>query len=156
MVAAESIACQQCRRPGALASCIDTDAVLYQTGMKSISQIFRSRRQQELSNFFVYILEDGPADGQATVRCVALDGKENVLRCGFLAVNAETSEYALTVLLDVYSPLRSTEFDMQGTVGGLKCVIGIFDHEFLKVTGTPDANIFRTDRQKAMHFGHIS
>ena len=124
--------------------------------MISISQVFRARRQQELSDFFVYILEDGPADGQATVRCVALDGKENVLRCCFLAVNSETSEYALTVLLDVYGPVRSTEFDLQGAVGGLKCVIGIFDHEFLKVTGTPDANIFRIDRQKAMHFGHIS
>jgi hypothetical protein len=123
--------------------------------MTSISQVFRARRQQELSGFFVYILEDGPADGQATVRCVALDGKENVLRCCFLSVNAESSEYELTVLLDVYSPVRSTEFDVQGTVGGLKCVIGIFDHEFLKVTGTPDANIFRTDRQKAMHFGRL-
>jgi hypothetical protein len=124
--------------------------------MKSISEFFRSGRQQELSGFVVYALEDGPADGKTAVRCVALDGKENVLRCCFLVVNGETSEYELTVLLDVFGPLRSTEFDLSGTVGGLRCVIGIFDHEFCKVTGTPDPHVFRTDRKKAIHFGRIA
>jgi hypothetical protein len=124
--------------------------------MKTISEIFGSRRQQELSGFAAYILEDGPADGKTTVRGVVLDGQENVLRCCFLAVNGETSEYELTVLLDVYGPLRSTEFDLSGTVGGLRCVIGIFDHQFYKVTGTPDPLVFRTDRQKAIHFGRTA
>jgi hypothetical protein len=123
--------------------------------MKSISELFSSRRQQELSGFVVYVLEDGPADGVSAVRCVALDAKENVLRCCFLAVNGETSEYQLTMLLDAYGPLRSTEFESNGTIGGLKCVIGIFDHEFYKVTGTPDPHVFRTDREKALHFGRI-
>jgi hypothetical protein len=124
--------------------------------MKTIAQVFRSRRQQELSGFVVYVLEDGPADGKSTVRCVALDAKENVLRCCMLAVNDETLEYELTVLLDVYGPLHSTEFDLNGTVGGLRCVIGIFDHQFLKVTGNPDPNVFHTDRQKAIHFGRVA
>ena len=124
--------------------------------MKTIAQVFRSKRQQELSGFVVYVLEDGPADGKTTVRCVALDAKESVLRCCMLAVNGETFEYELTVLLDVYGPLHSTEFDLNGTVGGLRCVIGIFDHQFLKVTGNPDPQVFRTDRQKAIHFGRVA
>lgn len=131
-------------------------AAVYQRGMKNISDVFRSRRQQELSGFVVYVLEDGPADGKTAVRSVAFDGKENVLRCCLLTVNGETSEYELTVLLDVYGPLRSTEFDVSGTVGGLRCVIGIFDREFYKVTGNPDPQVFRTDRQKALHFGRIA
>ena len=124
--------------------------------MKSISEVSGFRRQQELSGFVVYVLEDGPADGKTAVRGIALDGKENVLRCCFLAVNAETSEYELTVLQSVYGPLHATEFDQSGTVGGLRCVIGIFDHEFYKVTGTPDPLVFRTDREKAIHFGRIA
>ncbi len=124
--------------------------------MKTISEVSGFRRQQELSGFVVYVLEDGPADGKTAVRGIALDGKENVLRCCFLAVNAETSEYELTVLQSVYGPLHATEFDQSGTVGGLRCVIGIFDHEFYKVTGTPDPLVFRTDREKAIHFGRIA
>jgi hypothetical protein len=124
--------------------------------MKAISDLFRSRRQQELSGFVVYILEDGQADGKTAVRCVAFDSEENVLRCCFLAINGETAEYELTVLRDVYGPLRSTEFDQSGTVGGLRCVIGIFDHEFFKVTGTPDPLVFRIDRERAIHYGRIA
>ena len=52
-------------------------------------------------------------------------------------------------------PLAIDEFELSGTVGGLKCVIGIFDHEFYKVTGNPDPNVYRTDRQKAIHFGRV-
>ncbi len=129
---------------------------LYQVGMKSIADVFRSKRQQELSGFVVYILEDGPADGKSPVCSVALDAAANVIRPCLLAVNADTSEYELTVLLDVYGPLRATEFDLSGTVGGLRCVLGALDHEFYKVTGTPDPQVFRADRQKALHFGRIA
>jgi hypothetical protein len=124
--------------------------------MKTISEVFRTRRQQELSGFVVYVLEDGPADGKTAVRCVALDSQENVLRCCFLAINGETAEYELTMLRDVFGPLRSTEFDQSGTVGSLRCVIGIFDRQFYKVTGTPDPLVFRIDRERAIHYGRIA
>jgi hypothetical protein len=123
--------------------------------MKSLSDVFYSKRQQELSGFVVYILEDGPADGKASVRCIAFDAEDHVLRCCFLLANAETAEYELTVLRDVHGPLRATDFDESGTVGGLRCVIGIYDRSFLKVTGSPDPSIFRTDRQKSIHYGRL-
>lgn len=123
--------------------------------MNSLSDLFQSKRQQELSGFLVYVLEDAPADGKSTVRCVAFDGEDHVLRCCFLAANAETAEYELTVLRDVHGPLRATEFDESGTVGGLKCVIAKYDRQFLKVTGTPDPAIYRVDRQKSIHYGRI-
>jgi hypothetical protein len=123
--------------------------------MKAISELFQSQRQRELSGFQVYVLEDGPADGNAAVRCVALDGQERVLRCCFLSVNAETSEYTLTVLTDVFGPLRATEFDESGTVGGLRCVIGLYDRVFYKVTGTPDPLVFKMDRGKTVYFGRL-
>jgi hypothetical protein len=124
--------------------------------MKAISDVFRSRRQQELSGFVVYILEDGPADGESTVRCIAFDLEADVLRCCFLKINGVTAEYELTVLRDVYGPLHATEFDQSGTIGGLRCVIGIFDHEFFKVTGTPNPLVFRNDRERAIHYGRIA
>src|ERR1700722_2843538 len=124
--------------------------------MKSIADVFRTKRQQALSGFDVYILEDGPADGKSPVRSIALDAAANVLRPCLLSVNGDTSEYELTMLLDVYGPLRATEFDLNGTVGGLKGVIGVLDHEFCKVTGIPDPQVFRADRQKALHFGRIA
>ena len=131
-------------------------AGLYQQSMKSISEVFRAGRQKELSGFVVYVLEDGPADGTTAVRAVAFDIEANVLRCCFLAINGETSEYELTVLRDVYGPLRATEFDQSGTVGGVRCVVGIFDHLFLKVSGTPDPLVFRIDRERAIHYGRIT
>jgi hypothetical protein len=87
---------------------------------------------------------------------VALDVKERVLRCCFLTINAEAGDYELKVLQDVYGPLRNSEFDESGTVGGLKCVIGVLDGKFLKVTGAPDPAIFRIDRQRATHFGKLA
>jgi hypothetical protein len=123
--------------------------------MKSLSDLFQSKRQNELSGFLVYILEDGPADGKAAVRCVAFDAEEHVLRCCFLLGNAETAEYELTVLRDVHGPLRATEYDESGIVGGLKCTIAKYDRNFLKVIGQPDPSIFRLDRQKSIHYGRI-
>jgi len=74
--------------------------------MKSIADVFRTKRQQALSGFDVYILEDGPADGKSPVRSIALDAAANVLRPCLLSVNGDTSEYELTMLLDVYGPLQ--------------------------------------------------
>ncbi len=79
--------------------------------MKSISELFQTRRQHDLSGFLVYILADGPADGKSSVSCVAFDSEQNVLRAALLAANADLGEYELTVLLDVFGSLRTTEFD---------------------------------------------
>jgi hypothetical protein len=124
--------------------------------MKTVRTIFGPQGQRELSGFLVYPLEESPADGQTAVRCIALDAKERVLRCCFLIINAESAEYELIVLQDVYGPLRGTEFDESGTVGGLRCVVGVLDGQFLKVTGVPEASIFRMDRQRAIHYGRFA
>jgi hypothetical protein len=123
--------------------------------MKSISEVFQSRRQHELSGFVVYILADGPADGTSPVACVAFDSEQNVLRPALLIANAEVGDYELTVLLDVFGSLRTTDFDQNGVIGGVRCVLDRYERKFLQVTGTPDPTVFRADRKKSMHFGRF-
>jgi hypothetical protein len=123
--------------------------------MKSISEAFKSRRQHELSGFVVYILADGPADGTTPVACVAFDSEQNVLRPALLIANAEVRDYELTVLLDVFGSLRTTDFDQNGVIGGVRCVLDRYERKFLQVTGTPDPTVFRADRKKSMHFGRL-
>jgi hypothetical protein len=123
--------------------------------MKSISQLFQSRRQHELSGFLVYILADGPADGASPVACVAFDGESNVLRPALLVANAEVGDYELTVLLDVFGSLRTTDFDVSGVIGGVRCVLARYERKFLQVNGTPDPSLFRADRKKSVHFGRV-
>jgi hypothetical protein len=123
--------------------------------MKSISEVFQSRRQHELSGFVVYILADGPADGTSPVACVAFDSEQNVLRPALLIANAEVGDYELTVLLDVFGSLRTTDFDQNGVIGGVRCVLDRYERKFLQVTGTPDPTVFRADRKKSMHFGRL-
>jgi hypothetical protein len=124
--------------------------------MKSISELFQSRRQHELSGFLVYILADGPADGATPVSCIAFEAEQNVLRPALLVANAAVGDYELTVLLDVFGSLRSTDFDQSGVIGGVRCVLDRFDRKFLQVTGTPDPAVFRAeDHKKAMHFGRL-
>ena len=124
--------------------------------MKLISQVFQARRQQELSGFLVYILADGPADGSTPVACVAFDAEANVLRPALLVANADAGDYELTVLLDVFGSLRTTDFDQTGVIGGVRCVLERFERKFLQVTGTPDPSVFRAeDHKKSMHFGRL-
>jgi hypothetical protein len=123
--------------------------------MKSISEVFQSRRQHELSGFVVYILADGPADGTSPVACIAFDSEQNVLRPALLIANAEVGDYELTVLLDVFGSLRTTDFDQNGVIGGVRCVLDRYERKFLQVTGTPDPTVFRADRKKSMHFGRL-
>jgi hypothetical protein len=125
--------------------------------MKSISQVFQTRRQHELSVFLVYILADGPADGATSVACIVFDSEANVLRPALLAANADAGEYELTVLLDVFGSLRTTDFDQNGVIGGVRCVLDRYERKFLQVTGTPDPAIFCAgERKKAMHFGRLA
>ncbi|HET6323571.1 MAG TPA: hypothetical protein VFG04_02630 [Planctomycetaceae bacterium] len=124
--------------------------------MKSISEVFHSRRQHELSGFAVYILADGPADGASPVSCIAFDSEQNVLRPALLVANVAVGDYELTVLLDVFGSLRATDFDLSGVIGGVRCVLDRFERKYLQVTGTPDPAVFRAeDRKKSMHFGRI-
>jgi hypothetical protein len=123
--------------------------------MKTISELFQTRRQHELSGFLVYILADGPADGTTPVACVAFEAEPNVLRPALLVANGDTGEYELTVLLDVFGSLRTTDFDQNGVIGGVRCVIDRYERKFLQVTGTPDPTVFRADRKKSMHFGRL-
>jgi hypothetical protein len=125
--------------------------------MKSISQVFQTRRQHDLSGFLVYILADGPADGSTPVACIAFDAEANVLRPALLVANAEAGDYGLTVLLDVFASLRQSDFDQAGVIGGVRCVLERFERKFLQVTGTPDPAVFRAgERKKAMHFGRLA
>jgi hypothetical protein len=124
--------------------------------MKLISQVFQARRQQDLSGFLVYILADGPADGRTPVACVAFDAEANLLRPALLVANADVGDYELTVLLDVFGSLRTTDFDLTGVIGGVRCVLERFERKFLQVTGTPDPSVFRVeDHKKSMHFGRL-
>jgi hypothetical protein len=124
--------------------------------MKSISQVFRTRRQHELCGFLVYILADGPADGRTPVACVAFESDPNLLRPALLVANADVGDYQLTVLLDVFGSLRTTDFDQNGVIGGVRCVLDRYERKFLQVTGTPDPAVFRADdRKKSMHFGRL-
>jgi hypothetical protein len=123
--------------------------------MKSISQVFQTRRQHDLSGFMVYILADGPADGMSPVACVAFDSDATMLRPALLVANADVGEYELTVLLDVFGSLRTTDFDLSGVIGGVRCVLARYERKFLQVNGTPDPSVFRADRKKAVHFGRI-
>ncbi len=125
-------------------------------GMKLISQVFQTRRQHDLSGFLVYILADGPADGSTPVACVAFDGEANVLRPALLVANADVGDYELTVLLDVFGSLRTTDFDQTGVIGGIRCVLERYERKFLQVTGTPDPAVFRSgEHTKSMHFGRL-
>jgi hypothetical protein len=124
--------------------------------MKTISELFESKRQRELGNSVVYLLEDGPADGKTPVRCVAFDGAEHTLLCGFFVLSAATSEYALAIMSDVFGRLRATEFDESGTVGGMRCVLAKYDRTFLNVSGTPDPLIFRMERNHSVRRGRLS
>ncbi len=123
--------------------------------MKSIAEVFQTRRQHELCGFLVYILADGPADGSTAVPCVAFDAEPNVLRPALLIANAEVGDFELTVLLDVFGSLRTTDFDQTGVIGGVRCVVERYERKFLQVTGTPDPSVFSGDRKKSMHFGRI-
>jgi hypothetical protein len=123
--------------------------------MKSISEIFQTRRQHELSGLLVYILADGPADGATPVACVAFDSEANLLRPALLVANAEVGDYELTVLLDVFGSLRTTDFDQSGVIGGVRCVLERYQRKFLQVNGAPDPSVFSADRKKALHFGRI-
>jgi hypothetical protein len=124
--------------------------------MKTISEIFQSRRQHELSGFLVYILADGPADGVSSVACVAFDSEQNVLRPALLVANADVGDYELTVLLDLFGSLRTTDFDQNGVLGGVRCVLDRYERKFLQVTGTLDPAVFRAeDHKKSMHFGRL-
>jgi len=124
--------------------------------MKLISQVFQARRQQDLCGFLVYILADGPADGATSVASVAFDAEANVLRPALLVANADAGDYELTVLLDVFGSLRTTDFDQTGVIGGVRCVLERFERKFLQVTGTPDPSVFRAeDHKKSMHFGRL-
>ncbi|HXY33707.1 MAG TPA: hypothetical protein VEI07_05730 [Planctomycetaceae bacterium] len=124
--------------------------------MKSISQVFQGRRQHDLSGLLVYILADGPADGGSPVACVAFDTEANVLRPALLVANADAGDYELTVLLDLFGSLRTTDFDQSGVIGGVRCVLERYERKFLQVTGTPDPAVFRAeDHKKLMHFGRL-
>jgi hypothetical protein len=124
--------------------------------MKSISQVFQTRRQHELCGFLVYILADGPADGRTPVACVAFESDANLLRPALLVANADAGDYELTVLLDVFGSLRTTDFDQNGVIGGVRCVLDRYERKFLQVTGTPDPTVFRAeDHKKSMHFGRL-
>jgi len=103
----------------------------------------------------VYILADGPADGATPVASIAFDSETNVLRPALLVANAEVGDYELTVLLDVFGSLRTTDFDQTGVIGGMRCVLARYERKFLQVNGTPDPSVFRADRKKSMHFGRI-
>jgi hypothetical protein len=124
--------------------------------MKTISTLFQGKRQHELNGFLVYILSDGPADGVTPVNCVVFDSGENVLRAALLSAHAELGEYELTVLLDVFGSLRTTDFDQNGVVGGVRCVLDRYERKFMQVTGTPDSTVFRADRKKSLHFGRLT
>jgi len=124
--------------------------------MKSISELFHSRRQHELNGFLIYILADGPADGTSPVSCIAFDSEQNVLRPALLIASADVGHYELTVLLDVFGSLRATDFDQNGVIGGVRCVLDRFERKFLQVTGSVDPAVFRVDnRKKSMHFGRF-
>jgi hypothetical protein len=123
--------------------------------MKTISELFQTRRQHELSGFLVYILADGPADGSTPVACVAFDSEPNVLRPALLVANCDSGEYELTVVLDVFGSLRTTDFDQNGVIGGVRSVLDRYERKFLQVTGNPDPTVFRADRKKSMHFGRL-
>ncbi len=124
--------------------------------MKTISELFQTRRQHELSGFLVYILADGPADGASHVACVAFDAEPNVLRPALLVANGALGEYELTVLLDVFASLRTTDFDQNGVIGGVRCVLDRYERKFLQVTGNPDPAVFHAGQhKKSMHFGRL-
>jgi hypothetical protein len=124
--------------------------------MKTIAQVFQGRRQHDLSGFLVYILADGPADGSTPVTCVAFDAEANVLRPALLCANADAGDYGLTVLLDVFGSLRTTDFDQTGVIGGVRCVLDRYERKFLQVAGTPDPAVFRAEEhKKVMHFGRL-
>jgi hypothetical protein len=124
--------------------------------MKSISEVFQGRRQHDLSGFLIYVLADGPADGNTPVACIAFDAEANVLSPALLVANADAGDYALTVLLDVFGSLRTTDFDQTGVIGGVRCVLDRYERKFLQVAGTPDPAVFRAgDHKKAVYFGRV-
>ena len=124
--------------------------------MKSIAEVFQGRRQHDLSGFLIYILDDGPADGSTPVACIAFDAEENVLRPALLVANAEAGEYRMTVVLDVFGSLRTTDFDQTGVLGGVRCVLDRYERKVLQVAGTPDPTVFRADdHKKAMYLGRL-
>ena len=125
--------------------------------MKTISELFQGRRQHDLCGFLVYILADAPADGTTAVPCVAFESEQNVLRAALLSAHGELEEYELTVLLDVFGSLRTTDFDQNGVIGGVRCVVDRYERKFLQVTGTPDPAVFRAgEHKKSMHFGRLN
>ncbi len=79
-----------------------------------------------------------------------------MLRPALLSASADVGDYELTVLLDVFTALRTSDFDQNGVIGGVRCVLDRYERKFLQVTGNPDPAVFRADdRKKSMHFGRL-